>query len=87
MPVPTKDRRTKSHHSKIQLLRLWASNDGTGLKTTDDEKRKQVKYIERRLKELEKGLEACVKACLNVMKRENERSDLRQVSGSDPRGH
>lgn len=59
--------------SVCQLLTtftLWASNDGTGLKMTDDDKRKQVKYIERRLKELEEGLEACVKACLNVMKRE-----------------
>lgn len=59
--------------SVCQLLitfTLWASNDGTGLKMTDDDKRKQVKYIERRLKELEEGLEACAKACLNVMKRE-----------------
>ncbi|KAF3050848.1 hypothetical protein E8E11_008956 [Didymella keratinophila] len=57
--------------SVCQLLTtftLWASNDGTGLKMTDDDKRKQAKYVERHLKELEEGLEACVKACLNVMK-------------------
>ena len=59
--------------SVCQLLTtftLWASNDGTVLKMTDDDKRKQVKYVERRLTELEGGLEACVKTCLNAMKRE-----------------
>lgn len=59
--------------SVCQLLTtftLWASNDGTGLKMTDDDKHKQFKYVERRLQELEDGLEACVKACLNAMKRE-----------------
>lgn len=59
--------------SVCQLLTtftLWASNDGSGSKMTDDDKRKQVRYLERRLNELEDGLEACVKACLNVMKRE-----------------
>ena len=37
---------------------------------TDDDKQRQIRYVDRRLKELEDGLEACVKACLNAMKRE-----------------
>ncbi|KAF9700954.1 hypothetical protein EKO04_000363 [Ascochyta lentis] len=59
--------------SLCQLLTtfsLWASNDGSGVKMTDDDKRKQVKYVERRLNELEKGLEGSVEACLNVVKKE-----------------
>lgn len=49
---------------------LWASNNGSGVKMTDDDKRRQVRYVERRLSELEKGLEGAVDACLNAMKRE-----------------
>ena len=59
--------------SVCQLLTtftLWASNDGTGINITDDDKQRQTRYLDRRLKELEEGLEACVKACLNAMKRE-----------------
>lgn len=59
--------------SVCQLLTtftLWASNDGTGINMTDDDKQRQIRYVDRRLKELEDGLEACVKACLNAMKRE-----------------
>ena len=37
---------------------------------TDDDKRKQVKYLEKRLSELERGLAESVRACLNVMKKE-----------------
>tara|TARA_R110002003_G_scaffold214_21_gene16141 strand:- start:1902 stop:2369 length:468 start_codon:yes stop_codon:yes gene_type:complete len=55
---------------QLTTFSLWASNDGTGLKMTDDDKRKQVKYLEKRLRELERGLEESVRACLNVMKKE-----------------
>jgi hypothetical protein len=60
-------------HSLCQQLTtfsLWASNDGTGLKMTDDDKRKQVRYLGNRLGDLERGLEESVRACLGVMKRE-----------------
>ncbi|KAH7073915.1 hypothetical protein BKA63DRAFT_43281 [Paraphoma chrysanthemicola] len=55
---------------QLTTFSLWASNDGTGLKMTDDDKRKQGKYLEKRLDELERGLEESVRACLNVMKKE-----------------
>ncbi|KAJ4378700.1 hypothetical protein N0V86_005571 [Didymella sp. IMI 355093] len=55
---------------QLTTFTLWASNDGSGVKTTDDDKCKQHKYVERRLGELEKGLESAVEACLNVLKRE-----------------
>ncbi|UPX18511.1 uncharacterized protein EKO05_0008810 [Ascochyta rabiei] len=55
---------------QLTTFALWASNDGSGVRMTDDEKRKQIRYIERRLSELEKGLEGAVDACLNVLKKE-----------------
>jgi len=55
---------------QLMTFSLWASNDGTGLKMTDDDKRKQVRYLEKRLSELERGLEESVRSCLNVMKKE-----------------
>jgi hypothetical protein len=55
---------------QLTTFSLWASDDGTGLKMTDDDKRKQVRYLEKRLEELERGLEEAVRACLNVMKKE-----------------
>lgn len=55
---------------QLTTFSLWASDDGTGLKMTDDDKRKQVRYLEKRLGELEKGLEDAVRACLNTMKQE-----------------
>ncbi|KAJ4343636.1 hypothetical protein N0V95_006610 [Ascochyta clinopodiicola] len=55
---------------QLTTFSLWASNDGSGVRMTNDDKRKQVKYVERRLSELEKGLEGAVDACLNVMKKE-----------------
>ncbi|KAF1918118.1 hypothetical protein BDU57DRAFT_528585 [Ampelomyces quisqualis] len=55
---------------QLTTFSLWASDDGTGLKMTDDDKRKQVKYLENRLSGLERGLEEAVRACLNVMKKE-----------------
>jgi hypothetical protein len=55
---------------QLTTFTLWASDDGTGLKMSADDKRKQVKYLDKRLGELEKGLEESVRACLNVMKKE-----------------
>lgn len=55
---------------QLTTLSLWASDDGSGLKMTDDDKRKQFRYLEKRLKELERGLEEAVRSCLNVMKKE-----------------
>jgi hypothetical protein len=53
---------------QLTTFALWASDDGTGLKMTDDDKRQQIKYLDKRLNELEKGLEESVRACLNAMK-------------------
>jgi len=36
----------------------------------DDEKRKQLKYLEARLSQLDEGLEQAVTACLSIMKKE-----------------
>ncbi|KAF1961197.1 hypothetical protein CC80DRAFT_463932 [Byssothecium circinans] len=55
---------------QLNTFTLWASNDGTGLKMTDEDKRKQHSYLQKRLSELEKGLEQAVAACLSVMKKE-----------------
>lgn len=49
---------------------LWASDDGTGLQMTDEDKAKQVSYLKRRLQELETGLEQAVLACINEMRTE-----------------
>jgi hypothetical protein len=37
---------------------------------TDDDKRKQVRYLGNRLGDRERGLKESVRACLGVMKRE-----------------
>ena len=55
---------------QLTTFSLWASNDASGVRMTDDDKRKQIRYVERRLDELERGLEKAVEACLNVMKKE-----------------
>jgi hypothetical protein len=55
---------------QLTTFSLWASDDGTGLKMTDEDKHKQVKYLEKRLNELERGLEESVRVCLNTMKKE-----------------
>jgi hypothetical protein len=55
---------------QLTTFSLWASDDGTGLKMTDEDKHKQVKYLEKRLNELERGLEETVRVCLNTMKKE-----------------
>ncbi|KAJ4989063.1 tat pathway signal sequence [Stagonosporopsis vannaccii] len=54
----------------LTAVTLWASSDCAGLHMTDDDKQKQVSHINRRLDELQQGLEACVKACLHTMKSE-----------------
>jgi hypothetical protein len=56
---------------QLTTFSLWALDDGTGLKMTDDDKRKQVKYLKSRLSGLERGLDEAVRACLNVMKEMN----------------
>jgi hypothetical protein len=53
----------------VEDVSLWASDHGTGLKMTDDDKRKHVRYLDKRLGELEEGLEESIRACLNVMKK------------------
>jgi hypothetical protein len=55
---------------QLTTFQLWASNDGTGLNLNDNDKRKQVKYLETRLKQLSEGLEKAVTACLTIMKTE-----------------
>jgi hypothetical protein len=55
---------------QLTTFTLWASDDGTGLRMTDDDKCKQIKYLDKRLEELENGLEQSVRVCLNVMKTE-----------------
>ena len=43
---------------------FWASDTGSGLDMTDEDKRKQVAYLELRLGELEKGLEKATEKCI-----------------------
>ncbi|KAJ4348698.1 uncharacterized protein N0V89_010076 [Didymosphaeria variabile] len=54
--------------SNLTTFFLWASNDGTGLKMTDTDQRKQADYLLKRLGELEKGLEKAIITCLDLMK-------------------
>ncbi|KAH9867685.1 hypothetical protein IAQ61_008279 [Plenodomus lingam] len=54
----------------LTTFHLWASDDGTGLKMTDEDKAKQVSYLKRRLEQLETGLEQAVHACINEMRAE-----------------
>lgn len=52
----------------LTALDLWASNDGTGANMSDDDKRKQIRYLERILKHLDKGLEDAIAACIDEMR-------------------
>jgi len=54
----------------LTTFHLWASDDGTGLQMTGEDKAKQVSYLKRRLEELETGLEQAVHACINEMRAE-----------------
>ncbi|KAF2688782.1 hypothetical protein K458DRAFT_414486 [Lentithecium fluviatile CBS 122367] len=56
--------------AQLTTFQLWASYDGTGIKMTDEDKQKQFKYLQTRLRQLEEGLEKAVAACLNIMKKE-----------------
>ncbi|ORY18048.1 hypothetical protein BCR34DRAFT_474147 [Clohesyomyces aquaticus] len=55
---------------QLATFHMWASNDGTGLKLSDDEKRAEVKYLDKRLTELDKGLEKAVETSIKSVKRE-----------------
>ncbi|KAH9882765.1 hypothetical protein J1614_000131 [Plenodomus biglobosus] len=54
----------------LTTFHLWASDDGTGMKMTDEDKAKQVGYLKRRLEQLETGLEQAVHTCINEMRAE-----------------
>ncbi|KAJ4310762.1 hypothetical protein N0V94_008285 [Neodidymelliopsis sp. IMI 364377] len=56
----------------LSTFTLWASNDGTGLNITDEDMSKQIKSVKRRLSELEDGLDACIKACIDAIEQELE---------------
>jgi hypothetical protein len=55
---------------QLNTFTFWASDDGSGLKLTDDEKRLQVTYLEKVLKELERGLGKAIESCIHLMKKE-----------------
>jgi hypothetical protein len=63
----------------LTTFNLWTSNDGSGLKMTDEDKRKQVIYLKRRLCELTTGLEEAVRACIKEM-----RSEMRTIFDKCP---
>ncbi|KAF2817072.1 uncharacterized protein BDZ99DRAFT_373364 [Mytilinidion resinicola] len=52
----------------LTSLNLWSSNDGSGINFTDEDRRKQAQFLNRKLEELGKGLEKSVTACANEMK-------------------
>lgn len=54
----------------LTTFNLWTSNHGTGLKMTDEDKRKQVNYLQWRLSQLMDGLEAAIRACITEMRSE-----------------
>lgn len=54
----------------LNTFNLWSSNDGHGLKMTEEDKHKQVSYLQRRLSELTTGLEAAIRACIREMRSE-----------------
>ncbi|KAF2179023.1 hypothetical protein K469DRAFT_597528 [Zopfia rhizophila CBS 207.26] len=54
----------------LNSLSFWASSDGSGLKLTDAEKREEANYLNKRLDDLEKGLEKAVESCISMMKNE-----------------
>jgi hypothetical protein len=58
--------------SQLTTFSFWASDDGSGLKLTDNEKENQVKYLNFRLSELEKGLDKAVETCIKTMKKDME---------------
>ncbi|KAF2660783.1 hypothetical protein K491DRAFT_711373 [Lophiostoma macrostomum CBS 122681] len=55
---------------QLNTFSFWATDDGTGLQLSDEEKRRQVNYLEKRLKELEKGLDKATESCIDTMKKD-----------------
>jgi hypothetical protein len=51
----------------LTSLRLWASNDGTGLTLTDAQLAAEARFLKLRLRALEKSLDDAVKDCLKEM--------------------
>ena len=51
----------------LNSLRLWASNDGTGLNLTDAQLPAESRFPKLRLNTLERSLEGAVKDCLKHM--------------------
>ncbi|KAJ9637247.1 hypothetical protein H2199_007533 [Coniosporium tulheliwenetii] len=65
----TSCRRFLSSFSQLtNSMGLWASNDGSGLQLSDTQMRSENAYLQEKLNELEKGLEAAVAECLREMK-------------------
>ncbi|PSN67808.1 hypothetical protein BS50DRAFT_550852 [Corynespora cassiicola Philippines] len=55
---------------QINTFWLWASNDDTASSMTDEDKQKQIEWLNRRLSELENGFIEAIKNCVDMMKRE-----------------
>ncbi|KAF2471415.1 uncharacterized protein BDR25DRAFT_223354 [Lindgomyces ingoldianus] len=55
---------------QLTTFYMWASNDGSGLKLSDNEKRAETKHLDKRLGELDKGLGKAVESCIKTMKKE-----------------
>ena len=51
----------------LNSLRLWASNDGTGINLSDAQLAAESRFLKLRLKDLEKSLDNAVKDCLKEM--------------------
>jgi hypothetical protein len=51
----------------LNSLRLWASNDGTGMRLSDAALASETRFLKQRLMTLEKSLEKAVKDCLKDM--------------------
>jgi hypothetical protein len=51
----------------LNSLRLWASNDGTGIRFSLDVLAAETRFLKQRLTSLEKSLEMAVKDCLKDM--------------------
>jgi GTPase SAR1 family protein len=54
----------------LTTFNLWMANDGTSLKMTDEDMRKQVIHLKRRLSELTDGLDAAIRACIREIRSE-----------------
>jgi hypothetical protein len=55
---------------QLTTFTLWVSNGEDGFGMTDEDKRKQLRYLQKRIDELDKGLEKAVASCVGVMKKE-----------------